>query len=310
MPMKTEEIHGYLYILVGATLWGVSTVVAKSLFNIGLPPEHLVLVRLTLSAFILTLIFLISDRKRLIIFFKDLPYFLVLGFIAVAGMQYTYFYTISKIQVGPAVLMQYLAIFWVAIYAFFFQREPISVGKITALLLSLLGCYLIVGGYQIDLLKLNRDGIIGGLLGSLFFAFYSLYGEKGLRKYDPWTLLLYGFGLAAIFYWILVSPLKIIQAGYPLSFWLAFLYITLFSTLLPYGFYFKGIERIRATRAGITATWEPVIAGITAYLVLGEVLHPLQVVGGLGVIAAVALLQIIREKASPSSPIEVRQKGD
>ena len=306
--MKTHEIHGYLYILVGATLWGVSTVVAKTLFNTGLPPEHLVLVRLTLSTLILILIFLASDRKRLVISLKDLPYFLILGFIAVAGMQFTYFYTISKIQVGPAVLMQYLSVFWVATYAFLFQREPLSVGKITALLLSGAGCYLIVGGYQIDLLKLNRDGIIGGLLGSLFFAFYTLHGEKGLRKYDPWTLLLYGFGLAAALYWILVSPLKIIQAGYPLRFWLAFLYITLFSTLLPYGFYFKGIERIRATRAGITATWEPVVAGMTAYLVLGEVLHPLQALGGLGVIAAVVLLQRIREKSAPSSPIEVRPK--
>ncbi len=38
--MKKNEIRGYLYILIGTTLWGVSSVVAKSLFNIGLPPVH------------------------------------------------------------------------------------------------------------------------------------------------------------------------------------------------------------------------------------------------------------------------------
>jgi drug/metabolite transporter (DMT)-like permease len=306
--MKKHEIHGYIYILIGATLWGISTVVAKALFNVGLPPAQLVLIRLTLSTLILILLFLIYDRSRLFISLKDLPYFLILGFIAVAGMQFMYFYTISKIQVGPAVLMQYLSVFWVAGYAFLFQKEPVTFGKMSSLFLSLIGCYLVVGGYQINLLKLNRDGIASGLLGSLFFAFYTLYGEKGLKKYDPWKLLLYGFGFGAIFFWILIPPSKIIHAGYPVRFWLAFLYITIFSTLIPFGFYFKGIDRIRATRAGITSTLEPVVAGITAYLVLGEFLHPLQVLGGLIVIAAIFLLQISREKSSPTSPLEIRKK--
>jgi drug/metabolite transporter (DMT)-like permease len=51
-----------------------------------------------------------------------------------------------------------------------------------------------------------------------------------------------------------------------------------------------------------------VVAGFTAYFVLGEVLYPLQVLGGIGVIAALVLLQISREKAAPSTPIEIRQK--
>ncbi len=306
--MTHHEIHGYLYILIGATLWGVSSSVAKALFNIGLPPAELVLIRLTLSTLILFLIFLFYDRRRLAISLKDLPYSLVLGFIAVGGMQFMYFYTISKLQVGPAVLIQYLSVFWIALYAFLFQGEPLSKGKIAALSLSLIGSYLIAGGYRIDLLKLNREGIASGLLASLFFAFYTLYGERGLKKYDPWTLILYGFGFGSLLYWALIPPLKIIQAGYPLKFWAAFFYIAIFSTLLPFGFYFKGVERIRATRAGIVSTWEPVVAGITAYLALGEVLHPLQVIGGLGVIAAVVLLQISRERSAPPPSLEIRQR--
>jgi drug/metabolite transporter (DMT)-like permease len=48
--------------------------------------------------------------------------------------------------------------------------------------------------------------------------------------------------------------------------------------------------------------------GLTAYFVLGEVLHPLQVVGGMGVIAAVILLQMAKEKTAPATPLEMRQK--
>ena len=308
--MSKGEIHGYLYILIGATLWGVSSVVAKSLFNIGLPPAELVQIRLTLATLTLLLILLLFDRKRITISLKDLPYFLVLGFVGVAGVQFTYYYTISKIHVGPAVLIQYLSPIWIALYAFIFQREPLTKGKIIALLLAVLGCYFTVGGFRMDLLRLNRIGIVSGLISSLFFSFYALYGEKGLKKYDPWTLILYGFGFGAVLYWILISPMKVITGGYSLKIWMAFLYIAIFSTLIPFGLYFKGIERIRATRASITATWEPVVAGTTAYFVLEEVLFPLQVLGGIGVIAAIVLLQVAREKAAPSTPLEIRQSSD
>lgn len=307
--MSKSETHGYFFILVGSTLWGVSSVVAKSLFNIGLPPAELVLIRLTLSSLALLLLLFFYDSRRLIISLKDLPYFLILGFVGVTGMQFAYYYTISKIHVGPAILLQYLQPVWVSIYAFLFQKEPLSKGKVFSLLLSVLGCYFVVGGYQIDLLRLNKIGIMSGLIASLFFTFYALYGEKGLKKYDPWTLILYGFGFSAVFYWILISPMKIITGGHSIKVWMAFFYIAIFSTLIPFGFYFKGVERIRATRASITATWEPVVAGFTAYFVLGEVLYPLQVLGGIGVIVAVVLLQMAREKTAPFTPLEIRQKG-
>ncbi len=304
--MKRTERSGYIFILIGTTLWGVSSVVAKSLLVIGLPPAELVQIRLTLATAALLLILLIFDRKRIIISYHDLPYFFVLGFVGVAGVQFTYYYTISKIHVGPAVLMQYLSPVWIALYAFLFQEEPLSRRKIVALFVAVLGCYLAVGGYRLDLLRLNRIGIVSGLISSLFFSFYALYGEKGLKKYDAWTLILYGFGFGAIFYWILISPIKVIREGYSFKIWMAFLYIAIFSTLIPFGLYFKGIERVRATRASITATWEPVVAGIAAYLFLGEILSPLQLVGGIWVIAAIVLLQIVQEQAVPSSTKEIR----
>jgi drug/metabolite transporter (DMT)-like permease len=299
--MKRNEIHGYLYILTGSTLWGISSVVAKSLFNIGLPPEELILVRLTLATLILLIILLFWDRRRIIISLRDLPYFFILGCIGVAGMQFFYYYTISKIHVGPAILLQYLQPIWVSLYAFFVQKEPLSKGKIFALLFAVTGCYLMVGGYQMNLLQLNKVGMISGLLASFFFTFYTLYGEKGLKKYDPWTLILYSFGFSAVFYMILTSPIKLITDGYPFKVWIALLYIAIFSALIPFGFYFEGMKRIRATRASITSTWEPVVAGIAAYFILGEVLYPLQVLGGMGVIAAVVLLQLAREKVLPST---------
>ncbi len=307
--MRKVEFRGYLYILIGSTLWGVSSVVAKSLFNIGIPPVELVLVRLILSTLTLLSFLLLFSPKRLFVSAKDLPYFLTLGLIGVAGMQYAYYFTISKIQVAPAILLQYLSLIWVSIYSYLFQKEPFSKRKIASLLMALFGCYLVVGGYQINLLRLNKIGIISGLIGSFFFSFYMLFGEKGLKKYDSWTLLLYGFGFAAFLFSIFISPIKVLKEGHSVQVWLAFIYISIFSTLIPFGLYLKGVDCIRATRASITATWEPVMAGMMAYFVLGEVLSSIQVMGGFGVIVAIVMLQMAREKSAPPPPLEIRQSS-
>ena len=55
-------------------------------------------------------------------------------------------------------------------------------------------------------------------------------------------------------------------------------------------------------------TWEPVVEGLTAYFVFGEVLYALQVLRGTGIIAAIALPQMAREKFALPTPIEIRQK--
>ncbi len=306
--MKKNEVHGYLYILMGATLWGVSSVVAKALFNFGIPPSELILVRLSLATLLLLFTLLLFNRRRIVVSPQDLLYFLIFGGVAVTGMQFFYYYTISQIQVGPAILLQYLQPVWVSLFAFIFQKEPVSRLKILALFLAVAGCYLVVGGYQFDLFRLNRNGMVSGLIASFFFTFYALYGEKGLKKYDPWTLLLYGFGISSLCYMIFISPGKIIRDGHSLKVWIAFIYIAIFSTLIPFGCYFKGMERIRATRASIVSTWEPMVAGVAAYLALGEILQPLQMLGGLGVIGAVILLQLAREKTSPASPLDIRKK--
>ena len=73
------------------------------------------------------------------------------------------------------------------------------------------------------------------------------------------------------------------------------MYIAIFGTIVPFGLYFEAINLIRSTRASITATLEPISAGIISFFFLGETLEPLQVLGVVLVIAAVILLQLRRE---------------
>ena len=307
--MGREGLRGYLYVLAATTLWGVSNVVAKSLFALGIPPAQLVFIRLVLSVLILLFVFLCFNPSRLLISTREIPYFVILGWGGMAVNQVTYYFTISKIQIGLGALLQYSAAVWITLYAFQFQKEPVSKWKILSLLMALLGCYLAVGGYRVDLLRSNGIGILSGVACSFFAAFYVLYGEKVLRRHDPWTLIFYGFAFGAIGIGVFVSPVQIVTQGHSLKMWMAFLYIAIFQTLIPFGLYFKGIDRIRATRASIMSAWEIIAGALSAYVVLGERLNPLQIMGGAAVIGAIIVLQIEKERTAPPSSFAIRQKA-
>jgi drug/metabolite transporter (DMT)-like permease len=77
----------------------------------------------------------------------------------------------------------------------------------------------------------------------------------------------------------------------------------LFSTVLPFIFYTKGLSKLESSKASLIATLEPVVASIIGFLVFKEAITLSKIVGILLVITAII---IIREKA----PAEVQQNNN
>jgi len=298
---------GYLCVVTAAIFWAVSGSAGKYLFNHGVTPYQVVQMRVTLAAALLFLWLLARDRRRLRIAPRDIAYFAILGITGLAMVQFTYFYTISKIKVAAAILLEYLAPVFIAIYAVTIAREKLTWPTAAAVTLATLGCYLVVGAYNLNLFAMNKVGLLSGLASAVSFAWYSVYGEIGMRRYSPWTVLFYAFLFAALFWNIAHPPLEAFRHPYRLVDWAWILYIAVFGTLIPFGLYLYGINLIRSTRASITATLEPITAALVSYLFLGETLEKLQMAGGLFVIGAVILLQI-RQEFDDSTPELVRAR--
>lgn len=292
--VKTARI-GYIYVMLAAFLWGSSGSAAKFLFNQGVTPFQLVQMRLTGAVCILFVWFVIYHRPIFKIRPKDILYFAILGGGAMAGLQFTYLLSLSKIHVAAAILLQYMAPALIAVHTLVIARERLSSLTILAIGLSLGGCYLVVGAYHLDILALNRVGIISGLFSALAFAWYSIQGEYGLRRYPPWTVIFYAFVFASLAWNIFYPPLHAFSRPYSLTEWGWIFFVVFFGTTLPFGFYLKGVDMIRSTRACITATLEPIIAGAMSFIFLNEIMDPLQITGGILVIASIILLQIKTE---------------
>ena len=301
---KTTRL-GYIYVVFAALMWGLSGSSAKFLFNSGITPFQLVQLRLTISAALLFLCLLVRFSSLLRIDYKDIFYFILFGTVGMAGVQFTYLFAISKIKVAAAILLQYLAPSFIALHSVVFMREKPSQRTLIALIGAILGCYLVVGAYNIEIISMNIVGIISGILSAITFAWYSIHGEYGMRRYNPWTVLFYALFFGAVVWNILHPPLEAFMHDYSLLQWLWILYIGVLGTLVPFGLYLEGINLIRSTRASITATLEPITAGIISYIFLNEIMETLQIIGGIIVIASIILLQL-RQEQDDKAPSVIR----
>lgn len=291
---QRSEWQGYALVVAAAALWGIAGVLAKYLMVEALPLVILAEMRVTIAAGILLVGLLIANRQLLRLPPRNLPYMVILGVIGIAGVNYTYYYAISQINVATVLLVQYAAPAFVMLFAVLFQGERFSFKKCAALGLAFLGCFLTVGGYDMQIFAATKVGMLAAFLSAVLFAFYTLYAERGLKRYSVWTILFYAFTMAAGFWWCVTPPWKILAARYPLRTWLLFVSLSVVSTVLPFSLFFSGIRRIKATQASITGMLEPVVAGFVAYLFLGETLTILQLIGASLVLGGIVLLQIER----------------
>lgn len=291
----SNQIKGLLFIVLADFLWGLSATAAKYLFNRQISPFDLVQIRLILSFVLLAAYLAAVNPKLLRIDRRDISYMIFFGIFGMAAVQFAYYYTISETNVATAVFLEYLAPVFILLYGLFTRREEISAVKLLALASAISGGLLIVKGTTGAGMAVTVPGLISGLGAAAAFAFYTLYGKYGLARYSPWTLLMWGMGVGGAV-WALYKPPWVTFSSFGGVDWLFFLYIAVFATIIPFGFFFKGLQYLSPLITGITSTLEPVMAGILSYFILGEVLTLVQVAGCALIILAVVLLQLRAEQ--------------
>ena len=186
-----------------------------------------------------------------------------------------------------------------------------------AVAVSLGGCVLVSGALDPAAWKLHLVGIVSGVFAGLMWAVYSLMGRSAAqRDLNPWTTLFYTFGLAACY----LLCFNLFSAGHipgaatrlPDFFWLGkawigWLLLFLLSagpTLCGFGLYNVALTYLPSSVANLIATLEPVFTAIIAYLLLGERLNGIQIVGSLLILGGVVFLRIYEGWLAGQAPPE------
>ena len=235
----------------------------------------------------------------------ELLILLAFGVVGLALVQWLYLEAIHRLDIGVALFVQYLAPVLVAVWARFGFHEPVRRRIWAALALAVAGVALLFelwGGLALDGL-----GVTAALGAAVTFAVYIVSAERAVIRRDPVSLVCYGFLFASIF-WAVIQPWTAFPAEHlddtvsllgrlddvSLPVWLLVAWMVILGTIIPFALLAAALRHIPASRAAITAMFEPVAATLLAFAWLGESLSAFQLLGGAIILGAIGLAQTSR----------------
>ncbi len=302
---RTQAIGAVMY-LVAAFLFALNGSVAKAQIEAGLSAAQVTEIR-TLGCAVLLLVFLaITKPASLKVRKAEVPFLLLFGVLAYALTPFLFFLSVSLLPVAIAALLAFLAPVLVALWLRFVKHEPVGRGIWVALALVVGGLLLVSQVWSG--MTLNPLGVFYGLLTAAALAAYLLLGEEGGRRRDVMSLAFWGFAVSTVFWSILApwwnfpwdlmttttSMLDGAITGIPV--W-SLVILMIVVSVVPFVLVLMSLQRIGAQRGGILGTTEPVWAALIAFVLLGEVISPVQGLGGLIVLAGVIVAELASQRA-------------
>ena len=293
----SDATLGLAAIALAAALWAVAAAVARALFDDGVEPLELVQARSLLSAAGLALIPAAWRRPAV----PRIGRVIALG-LCIALVNASYYIAIQRLAVAVAIVLQYLAPALVVIWTAAVTRRRPSTEVIVAVVVAFLGVVLVAEITGGELARLDAPGLLAGLAAAVLFASYTLLSEKAGEAYGILGALFRGF-VAASVAWIVFQSFR----GWPSALFTPdhlplVLFVGLGGTLAPFILYLWGVQRVRAERATIASTLEPVLVALFAWIWLGQALSPIQLGGGALIIGAILSLQLGRQARHVPGP--------
>jgi drug/metabolite transporter (DMT)-like permease len=302
---ERQPAVGYVMALGAGTLFAINGTVSKVILESGMSSLRLTQVRSTGALIGLALIILTTRPQDLRTNRRELLFLAAFGVFGVAFVQLFYFLAIHRLEIGVSLLIQYLGPLLVALFAFLVLKEHVRGRLWIALALALGGMTLVVDLWHG--VSLDGLGVLFSLCSAVTFAGYMLLAERAVGRRDPISLLCYGFLFATLF-WAIAQPWWTFPFDLPgqsvsllgrlsdvhLPIWLLLSWMILLGTIIPFFLIVGSMRHISATRAGILAMVEPVVASIVAYAWLGETLNGTTLIGGAVVLCGIVLAQTAR----------------
>jgi drug/metabolite transporter (DMT)-like permease len=300
-PKRQSSYRGYVYIAAATFSWGICATLGRAAFTGRLFPgtgiqniDPLILSQCrTTFSFLVVLAVLLPRRgwKQLRLPWPEVRRIVLLGLAGVAASNYFYYLAIQRTNVATAIIVQYTAPMWVLLYMVWRGAERLTRAKIGSVFLALFGIALVIGLFGKRRLQLDGLGVTAALIAAVSYAFYNIAGHSILERHDRWTVLLYTT-MAASLFWIVVNPPnKIFAAHYSAATWIFLVVFAMLSVLVPFAFYFAGLEYLKPTQAIIVSCLEPVFSILIAAIALKEVVGPLQGLGIAMVLCAILVVQ-------------------
>jgi drug/metabolite transporter (DMT)-like permease len=270
---ENARLLGILSISSAAVIWGLNGVIVNM---ISLDAFTIAFFRVFLASLILLpfmVIFRMHDLARIGSCWRLL---ILNGLLLSLGWAFL-FSSMKLIPIAEAVLLNYLGPVFTAILSPMILKERIGRASVAALLMSILGIYLIsheelLNGASGDIL-----GIIYGLLAGLSYAGFIIVSKRLREGQSSLTTAFYSYVFAAVFLAALSRPMA---PSLSTMEWTLLLILSSVNTCSAVTLYLYGLAMVEAHKAVVLTYLEPLSAAIMGAIFLGQLLGPIDILGG------------------------------
>jgi drug/metabolite transporter (DMT)-like permease len=192
-----------------------------------------------------------------------------------------------------------------AVLSWTLLRERVTAAGVAALVVGLVGVYLIVERGVIP--NLGGGAGSGRIIGDLLVIFslllesgYTILGKRTLAQMPP-LLFTAATLVGSLFVWIPAGAVAVARAGWPhlsVAGWVGVVYMALVATVLGYWLWFRALAVVDASTAAPTLFIQPLLGAALGVWLLHDSLTWATWLGG-GLIFA-SLLLVMRHERRPS----------
>lgn len=281
---KVEDKKTLIYnlsLMVVAVIWGANYVVVKvSLAEMD--PLLYNSIRFLFGAVTCWIILIFITKESYAINKKDLVKIIILSIIHIMN-QFAFVLGMERTSAGDTSIILASTPMWVALIAYIIKIEKIDLKIWTGISISFLGCFMVIT--QLDTsFSFVRDEYMGNLLiliATFFWSLYSIYIRMFFKNDSIIKITAYSMTCSSIIF-IMLSSNVIFHSIWNFS--MKALNGAILSGTLVFGvsifLWNNGVKKVGATRTSIYANFPPVVSLLLGWLIIGEKITFVQMIGG------------------------------
>ena len=254
---------------------------------------NLTLLRFTITCSSLLVLLCLQPHRFTALQKNDIIPLFILGFFGIIVYHLGLNYGEQYVSPGAASLIVATIPVFVAVMAVRFLEETMTVRKIIGIGLSLLGVVILtIWGQSNTTIAVDYIfGALAVLLAAIMGAIYTIAGKKMLSRYSAFSLTTYAMLLGSVGLLPTISASFVSQVS-EISWqtWISVIFLGLFSTIVSYTLWYIALEAKGASELSVYIYAVPILSTIISYVLFGDAITPLFIIGGTLVIIGVAIV--------------------
>ncbi len=287
--LKKATVYGLLVFMV--LVWGFNFSFIKWTIS-RIPSLPFNILRLTFASLLILGVVTYKEGWETMPF-QDVVKMGLLGLLGHSVYQIFFIRGLSLTRAGNSSLLIATTPIWTALIAAALKKDEVSKKAWLGIVLAFSGVFLVTlgSGEEISFGASRTTGDLLTLMAALSLSLYTVLSKDLLERYSPLKLTAVTLSIGSLALWFFAGRRVLAQNWASLSFvsWGVLIYSAVFAIVVGYLVWFTAVKIVGPAKASVFNNMTPIVAFGAAFVLLGEPVGWLQLLGGAVVISGVVI---------------------